>query len=434
MGRPALNPSFKAARLASARAEAQRLNKRLPPLVNAFARPSGKVYIRYEPTGGRKVILRSTFDSPQFYEELAAAKSGLPVPPTLHVPPIAQAEGTKPGTWRSLCEAYFVSDTFLRHPEGVRRVRQNLLRRTWPEPLDRNDPDRARFGNMPLHKFEYDAVRTLRDRFARISETSDVMDPTRRTWNRRAPTKPEAGNSVVRVIRAVFEWAKEYQSGLVGGRNPARQVKLYPSSTGGWRTWGPEQCAAFEARHAPGTKARLVYDLAIFTGQRLADVARLGPSMIDLDRKGRERMTFVQTKNRNSNPVTAYVPVVPELHAALSAARASGVLGNDSFICTSAGGKYNEQSLGNFFRRCCKEAGLSGYSMHGLRKTGVVNLIRANCTVFEIMSITGHRSRKEIERYGREFMRGTAMEGAFDKWLALPGSEPAPGDPQVQAA
>jgi hypothetical protein len=434
MGRPALDPRFKADRLVKAQAEARRLNERLPPLVNAFAMPSGKVYIRYEPTRGRKVILKSPFGTPEFYAELSAVMSGV-VPPRAHrLSTAAKSSSSNALSWRSLCERFSKSSAFMRYSARDRRVRWNLLQRTWNEPLIHEEPDGYRFGDMPTVRFRSKAIRTLKERFARIETVPDKMYPHDRSKDRNVPTRPEAGNAVVRVIRIVFEWAKEHHPAEVEEHNWAREVKLYPSSEDDWRTWGPAQCAAYEAHHLPGTKARLIYDLAKLTGQRLADVARLGPSMIDHDRQGRERITFVQTKNRNSNPVTAFVPIIPELEDALSAARTTGVLDEQTFIATVQGGRYSEQSLGNYFRRCCKEAGLHRYSMHGLRKTGVVNLIQANCSFHEIMAITGHRSKKEIERYGREYMRGVAMEGAFDKWLARHHEGTGVIEPQQRAA
>jgi len=40
--------------------------------------------------------------------------------------------------------------------------------------------------------------------------------------------------------------------------------------------------------------------------------------------------------------------------------------------------------------------------LHGLRKTAARTLAEAGCSVHEIMSITGHKSITEVERYTRE--------------------------------
>lgn len=420
MGRPSLSPAFKKARLDTARQEAKRLNKNLPPHVYAWATPSGRVNIRYEPSAhGRKVLIRAPFPTPEFWEEYAAVMRGAPMAATKaasvkHRSTVAAAE-----TWRWLCERYFESDAFRRYSERCRRVRRRLLERTWSQPLDSMNPSGLTFGEMPVTKFGYRAIRTLQQRFAQVEDVPDPMYPDDASKVRAVPTTPEAGNSVVRFVRLVLEFAKEHHTKLVDGRNSARDVRLLPASPEGHKTWGVEQCAIFEARHPPGTRGRLIYDVARLTGQRLSDLARLGPSMIGLDGQGRERLSFTQMKGRNSRRTTAYVPIFPELRQALEEAEAAGILGERTFIAKIDREPFTEASLGNYFTSCCKEAGLSRYSMHGLRKTAVVNLVKAGCSDHEIMAITGHTTQKEIARYSRDFRRGQAGEGAHDKWTAL---------------
>jgi integrase len=47
----------------------------------------------------------------------------------------------------------------------------------------------------------------------------------------------------------------------------------------------------------------------------------------------------------------------------------------------------------------CKEAGLSGLSVHGLRKAACRRLAEAGCSANEIAAISGHASLREIARY-----------------------------------
>jgi hypothetical protein len=37
-------------------------------------------------------------------------------------------------------------------------------------------------------------------------------------------------------------------------------------------------------------------------------------------------------------------------------------------------------------------------------------MIELNCTPFEIMAVTGHRTMKEVERYGREYLMPVASQ------------------------
>ncbi len=247
--------------------------------MHAFSTPSGRVYVRYEPPHGRKVILRSEFDTEEFYAELAAAKGGktLPRPKAIKLTKDDTSRGNG-GTWRWLCEQYFASSRFKHLFVRDQRVRRNVLQRTWEEPLLRDNPTGLKFADLPLAKFGHKAITILKERAARLGVVPDEMYPDDRSKDREKPTAPEAGNSVVRYVRATFEWTKdELDADLIGGHNWAHDIKLYPSSATGWKTWGPEQCAAFEQAHPQGTKARLIYELAKLSGQRKSDVARIEP-------------------------------------------------------------------------------------------------------------------------------------------------------------
>ena len=57
------------------------------------------------------------------------------------------------------------------------------------------------------------------------------------------------------------------------------------------------------------------------------------------------------------------------------------------------------------------------FSLHGLRKAGVCRLIMHGLSVHQIMAITGHRTPKEIDRYGRDYMRSVASEQGYQRYL-----------------
>jgi integrase len=420
MARPKLDPKFKQARLTAAKRHAAMINKdrHKPPFVYAFATPSGKVLIRFEPPRGKKVILRSPFPSLEFDRELLAIKEGRSTQPIAARSAVEAPRLAEPETWRWLCQEFFLSKAFLKYSQNDQRVRRNVLEKTWDEHLVGDDPTSPKFGDMPVRQFRTKAIITLRDRKARYTTKPDPMYPNDRRKDRSMPTKPEAGNSVVRYIRRVMEWAVEEHTDLVDGRNWGREVKLIASETEGHATWGPVQCAIFEEMYPRGTRARLIYDIAKTTAQRLSDLARLSPNMLGYSPKGFERLRFTQSKNRNRKPVPAYVPMTKELRDALAAAEKAGVLGQETWIAQRNGKPFTtEKSIGNDFTDYCRKAGLVGFSLHGLRKTAVVEMIMADFSFFEIMAITGHRSKREIERYGREYMREIAMEAAFEKWL-----------------
>ena len=60
---------------------------------------------------------------------------------------------------------------------------------------------------------------------------------------------------------------------------------------------------------------------------------------------------------------------------------------------------YTPESLGNWFKEQCGEAGLPHCAAHGLRKAGARRLAEHGTTEFEIMSFLAHASAREASRY-----------------------------------
>ena len=63
------------------------------------------------------------------------------------------------------------------------------------------------------------------------------------------------------------------------------------------------------------------------------------------------------------------------------------------------GKPFTTNGFGNWFRDRCNEAGLPHCSAHGIRKATAAAPADHEATAHEIMSVTGHRSMKEVERY-----------------------------------
>jgi len=80
-------------------------------------------------------------------------------------------------------------------------------------------------------------------------------------------------------------------------------------------------------------------------------------------------------------------------------------LNNDhlSLLPTSNGAAFSADALGHWFADAIDQAGLpEDCVLHGLRKAAARMLAEAGCSVHEIMSVTGHKSIAEVERYTRE--------------------------------
>src|SRR5690242_5544167 len=61
------------------------------------------------------------------------------------------------------------------------------------------------------------------------------------------------------------------------------------------------------------------------------------------------------------------------------------------------------------------QAGLSGCPLHGLRKACCRRLAEAGCSTQEIMSISGHKSLDEVERYTRSVDQRRMSQTAMGK-------------------
>jgi integrase/recombinase XerD len=74
------------------------------------------------------------------------------------------------------------------------------------------------------------------------------------------------------------------------------------------------------------------------------------------------------------------------------------------------------QCFGNKFRAWCNEAGLYHCTVHELRKACAARLAERGASAHEIMSITGHKSLEEVERYTRAARQKIMADEAMEKF------------------
>ena len=150
--------------------------------------------------------------------------------------------------------------------------------------------------------------------------------------------------------------------------------------------------------------ARLSLELLLYGGPRASDASNL--DLRHIRKVGRKMIVYEQKKNRHKNPVTAFIPIVPALQAMLDVTpRPDGVT---AIVFNQWGNAFTEKGFSNRVKKWFTEAGLPHCNSHGMRKACVVRMIMDNHTPFEIMAVTGHRTMKEIERYGRHYLRERA--------------------------
>lgn len=338
----------------------------------------GNVRLYFRRRGQPKIRLRAKPGTAEFAAEYEAALKGKCSVEAVPGPRLAREF-----TWRWLCEKFFASGEFRTLDPQTQRTRRAILESTFDEP--RAPGAKEIYADFPIDRMTTHALSVLRDR------KGDLF---------------EAGNMRVRAIRRVFNWALKQQPPLVR-TNPARDVTYLRRATEGHHCWTANEIKQFEDRHRTGTKARLALALFLYTGQRRSDVVRLGRQHVT--RPGWLR--FTQYKNRNRNPVTLEIPILPVLQKEIAAAPT----GDLTFLVTEYGRPFTIKGFGAKMRQWCDEADLpKRCTAHGLRKAGAVRAAENGATAHQLMSIFGWLTLAEAERYTRavrqKVMAGEAME------------------------
>jgi integrase len=107
------------------------------------------------------------------------------------------------------------------------------------------------------------------------------------------------------------------------------------------------------------------------------------------------------------------LPIFPELLAAINAMPNQGR--HLTFLTTASGRPFSPAGFTNWFRQVCNEAGLRGFSAHGLRKASMTRLAEAGCSVHEIAAFSGHRTLSGIAHYTRSVEQAALAREAMAK-------------------
>lgn len=327
----------------------------------------GNVRLYYRRPGAPKIRLRGPIGSSEFLIDYKHAAAG----PAQPKDQTEKAGRLIHGSIRALCVEYYKSAMFRELDPRTQKVRRAILERFC---LHKNDGDKPYRMLLPKH------VRVRRD---------EMMD------------RPEAANGLVKALRQLFKFAVRYD---LHDSNPAVGIEYLSGNAEGFHSWTLDEIKKFENTHPIGTSARLALALALYTGQRRADLMQFGKQHV---RDG--WLSFTQHKNRNSKPVRMEIPIIPELQRILD----ESPTGDLTFLVTAFNRPFTSNGFGNRFRKWCDDAGLKNCSVHGLRKAAAARLAELGCSEQEIMAITGHRTSKEVTRYTRAASQKTRAESAL---------------------
>ena len=290
----------------------------------------------------------------------------------------------EPGTIDAVIVNFYRSTDFLKLKYTTQRVRKNVLEKF-----------------RVLHGKKRVALLTAAHLKAIIGDMAD---------------RPEAANNLLKVLRVLLRHAVDM--GLIHD-NPARNVRKFSVNSEGYHSWTENEVAAFEGRHAPGSKAHLAVSLLLYTGQRRSDVVRMGWQHITGD-----LLNVVQDK-------TGEFLKIP-FHPKLATAIGNRPCTNMTFLLTEVGAPFTAAGFGNWFRDRCDEAGLQHCSAHGLRKACATRLANAGCTTEQIKSITGHKTLSEVARYTKAADQERNAKQALANLLRSESEHPCPTlDPRL---
>ncbi len=200
---------------------------------------------------------------------------------------------------------------------------------------------------------------------------------------------PAGADSLVESIRSMYRWACERG---ICDINPAIGVAKIDRGKGGAKPWTVDDLKKYREHHCEGTTPHLCLTLFMFTACRISDAVRLGRTN-EFERNGIRGLGWQPSKKGS-----AYVeiPMLPPLYKATRAATVQG----PTYLLTEHGRPFKTpDSLGQLFRRWCRDAGLEGRSSHGIRKAAGHLLAQAGCSQYQIMSIHGHTQAQTSEVY-----------------------------------
>ncbi len=266
----------------------------------------------------------------------------------------------------------------------------------WLVKLYRTDPRYTELADRTQHSYEQ-CIRIIEawsERAGHPPLASIERKHVRAFYRSMQPTPAQAAG-VIRVLRLLLNFAVD--EGLLQ-QNPAQKQRLAAQKPR-QAVWEPEDVDRFAkaARDLGRPSMALAVLLGANLGQREGDVLVLAWSQFD--------GTSIHVWQRKTGRLVS-VPVTTELRQALAAAprEAPNVL-----ISETTGRPYKEDHFRHEFARIRKVAGIGALWFMDLRRTAVVRLAEAGCSVPEIAAITGHELQRTVTILETYLPRTTIM-------------------------
>jgi integrase len=208
-----------------------------------------------------------------------------------------------------------------------------------------------------------------------------------------------AADEAVMLLSTLWFFAKEHLAMRLGP-NPTADIRKLHKQTREYQPWPQWVIEKFEAEARPNAQLALL--LLLYTGQRASDVAAMRWSQYD----GRG----IEVKQLKTGAMV-WIKCHSRLRAALDTApRRSAFI-----LTTQLGAGYSAGSFCNMVAEATAQIGAKQYTAHGLRKNAAIALAEADCSVPQIMAITGHKTWKQAMHYAARANQRKLSEQAIDK-------------------
>lgn len=334
--------------------------------VQAFTDRHGRRRHYYRRKGQKRLALPGEPGSAEFMAAYAEAKAAdLATPKAMKK--AADAARIQPRSISALIIVYYRSQDFLDLKPSTQSNYRNIL-----------DRFRGKHGNKAASTLETHHLEAIFQSMAGL---------------------PGATKNLRKRLNTVFGLAVR-----LGWRkdNPVRETKAPKGKKGGFPPWSEEQITTYRNHWKSGTRERLAMELLLNLGQRRSDTHLMGRQHM----VGANKIRVVQEKGG----APLIIRIHPDLQREIDLHPKAM-----TFVTTAYGAPFSANGFTQWFVEQAVLAGIEKRTPHGLRKAAGRRLAEAGCTAHQIMSILGHKSLSEAQKYTADARQEVLADEAMDR-------------------
>lgn len=319
--------------------------RKLPLNVTMERNRHGTVVFYYRVDKGPRTRIHGVPNTPEFEAAYKAIVAGTPI--------VKARDKADTKTLKWLIERYMESAGWKNLSDATRKQRGNLFKQAI-----------ANSGNADYRDISGQDVRNA------IDARGDT---------------PAQANCYLKALRGLFEWALKNNHVDI---DPTHGVERIGYKSDGFAAWDASDVRQFCYKWKVGTKPRLAIELLLCSGLRRSDVVRAG-------RQHMSGNTFSIRTVKTGTEIS--VEFSDRLIDVINATDT----GELHFLVSSYGTPFTVESFGNWFRDCCRDAGIKK-SAHGVRKFVATMAANSGASAHELMAQFGWSNVRQAEVYTKK--------------------------------